>query len=411
MQAVGVNASSSMGRPRWDVMGPAGEILTLLQDATMVVRWSHRDCRREYGCPVAAQIIQIKVRWLLLGFGPARKCNLMTSRIAIHGQGIAACCCATLLREQQARIVPATRSRPRLPAVLISDGTQALLREIFHNEKLFEGLPRIRKRVVAWNGAKEETFPHSAVIVGEQAIGERLQAPVPASTSDRPDEAAWNIFTSKGSDELATEMRFGSRMAGVMEVRLRESAEKDACWAESVESGWLFLIATGDGKGSLICTGGESASLLQGSRLVCEQIETLNGEPGAPQFAAYPRTLSKLHGRDWIACGTAAMFFDPLSGEGTGAAVRQAILAAATARAVLRGHDTDQVLAEFSLRMRLGFLRHLEMCRTFYQVSSRVPFWSRELAMLDDGISWVRKEIGEQAPARYRLVDFDLVRL
>ena len=27
-----------MGRPRWDVMGPAGEILTFLQDATMVMR-------------------------------------------------------------------------------------------------------------------------------------------------------------------------------------------------------------------------------------------------------------------------------------------------------------------------------------------------------------------------------------
>jgi len=335
---------------------------------------------------------------------------LMTSRIAIHGQGIAARCCAALLCEQQARILPAETSRPRLPAVLISDGTQALLREIFQNEKLFEGLPKIRKRVVAWNGAKAETFPHSAVIVGEQAIGERLQAPVPASTSDRPDEAEWNIFTSKGSDELAPVRRFGSRLASVVEVMLRESAKKDACWAESVDSGWLFLIATGNGTGSLICTGGEPASLLQGSRLVCEQIETLNGGPRAAQFAAYPRTLAKLHGRGWIACGTAAMSFDPLSGEGTGAAVRQAILAAATVRAVLRGDDADGVLAELSLRLRLGFLRHLEMCRTFYQVKSNDSFWSRELAMLDDGISWVRKEIGEQPAPRYKLVDFDLVR-
>jgi len=336
---------------------------------------------------------------------------LMTSRIAIHGQGIAACCCAILLREERASIVPAGTSRPRLPAVLISDGTQALLREIFKNEKLFEGLPTIRKRVVAWNGAKAESFPHSAVIVGEQVIGERLQASVPDLSSGRPDEGAWNIFASKSSDGLAPVMRFGSRTAAVMEVRLRESAEKDACWAESVESGWLFLIATGNGKGSLICTGGEPAALLQGSRLVGEQIEMLNGEAEAAQFAAYPRTLAKLHGTDWIACGTAAMSFDPLSGEGTGAAVRESILAAATVRAILRGDDADRVLAEFSLRMRLGLLRHLEMCRAFYQVESKDPFWSRELAMLDDGISWVRKEIGEQPAPRYKLVDFDLVRL
>ena len=335
---------------------------------------------------------------------------LMTSRIAIHGQGIAARCCAALLCEQQARILPAETSRPRLPAVLISDGTQALLCEIFQNEKLFEGLPRIRKRVVAWNGAKKETFPHSAMIVPEEMLLERLQAHLPASRSGTGDDADWDIFTSKRSEELAPELHFGSRVASVMEVKLRESAEKDGCWAESVESGWLFLIATGNGKGSLICTGGEPALLLPGSGLVCEQIETLNGGPRAAQFAAYPRTLAKLHGRGWIACGTAAMSFDPLSGEGTGAAVRQAILAAATVRAVLRGDDADGVLAEFSLRLRLGFLRHLEMCRTFYQVKSNDSFWSRELAMLDDGISWVRKEIGEQPAPRYKLVDFDLVR-
>jgi flavin-dependent dehydrogenase len=173
----------------------------------------------------------------------------------------------------------------------------------------------------------------------------------------------------------------------------------------------MFLIAIGNGKGSLICTGGEPAALLQGSRLVGEQIEMLNGEAEAAQFAAYPRTLAKLHGTDWIACGTAAMSFDPLSGEGTGAAVRESILAAATVRAILRGDDPNEVLAEFSLRMRLGLLRHLEMCRTFYQVESKDPFWSRELAMLDDGISWVRKEIGEQPAPRYKLLDFDLVRL
>lgn len=335
----------------------------------------------------------------------------MTARIAIHGEGIAACCCATLLREQRATLVPAETSRPRLPAVLISVGTQTLLREIFQNEKLFEGLPKIRKRVVAWNGAEAETFPHSAVIVRERVMYECLRACLPASCGDASNEAGWNIFTAKGSEQLAPELRFGSRMASVAEVTLRQSAEKDACWSESVEGGWLFLIATGNRKGSLICTGGAPASLLKGSRLVCAQIEALNAEAGAPQFPAYPRTLSKLHGRDWIACGTAAMFFDPLSGEGTGAAVRESILAAATARALLRGDDADEVLAEFSLRMRLGLLRHLEMCRKFYLIKSKAPFWSKELAMLDDGISWVRKEIGKKPAPRYQLVDFDLVRL
>src|SRR5258707_1669473 len=133
----------------------------------------------------------------------------MAARIAMLGERIAACCCAMLSREQGRPLGPAQAWRPRLPAVLISDGTQALLREIFQNEKLFEGLPEIRKRVVAWNGVEAETFPHSAVIVREQVIRECLQARLPALSSDAQDEAEWNIFTSKGPAEMAPELRFG----------------------------------------------------------------------------------------------------------------------------------------------------------------------------------------------------------
>jgi hypothetical protein len=316
-----------------------------------------------------------------------------------------------LLRNEGVALVTAQTSRAKLPAVLISEGTQVLLCEIFQDENLFVGLPKIRKRVVAWNGAQPETFSHSAMIVPAAVIRERLRAHLPPLSSDATEHTDWNIFTSSVSEELAPEVRFGSRVASVTEVILREFAEDHACWAESVESGWLFLIAIGNGKGSLICTGGEPASLLKTSRLVCSQIETLDSEVGVAEFPAYPRTLSKLHGTDWLACGTAAMFFDPLSGEGTGATVRESILTAATIRAILRGDAQDVVLAEFSLRMRLGLLRHLEMCRKFYEVTSKAPFWMKELVMLDDGISWVRKKIGEQPPPRYRLVDFDLVRL
>src|SRR5258708_16382555 len=100
------------------------------------------------------------------------KIQAMTARIAIHGEGIAACCCTMLLREQGRTLGPAQERRPRLPAVLISDGTQALLCEVFQNEKLFEGLPKIRKRVVAWNGVGGGTFPpFSGVVAGHGVSG------------------------------------------------------------------------------------------------------------------------------------------------------------------------------------------------------------------------------------------------
>jgi len=153
---------------------------------------------------------------------------------------------------------------------------------------------------------------------------------------------------------------------------------------------WLLLICQWKGNRFLISTGGEPAALLHGSRLVSEQIETLDANREPLSSLLIQRTLAKLHGKDWIASGTAAMSFDRCREENR-AAVRESILAARLyGRSCVR--QCRQVLAEFSLRMRLGCLRHLEMCRTFYQVESKNPFWSRELAMLDDGIPGYEKK-------------------
>ena len=332
-----------------------------------------------------------------------------TERIAIRGEGIAGYCCGALLQEQSAELIGSDGGRARLPAVLISEGTQRLLLDIFRDDHLFEGLPRIRKRIVAWDDKPAEAFSHSAVIVAEQVMRQRLRAKVSAEVKPETKAADWTIFTAKAAELQVEELRCGSRVASVVEVTLADSADKEACWAESTDGGWVFLIATGDGKGSLICTGGEPQSLLARSRVIGKEVGAVSSEAG--EFPAYPRIASPLYGENWLACGAAAMFFDPLSGEGTGNAVRQAILAAASVRAILRGEPADGVLGEFSLRMRLGFLRHLEICREFYRVKSEAAFWREELAMLESGIVSVKKEIEKQSAPRYRLVDFDLARI
>src|SRR5260370_8041343 len=94
------------------------------------------------------------------------------------------------------------------------------------------------------------------------------------------------------------------------------------------------------------------------------QIESLNGP--TTQFAAYPRILSALYGPGWLACGSAAMAFDPVCGEGASNAVREAILASAVVRAMSKGFAMQDVFAHYSSRLTAGFLRHLEACRHFF---------------------------------------------
>src|SRR5580704_74808 len=221
-------------------------------------------------------------------------------------------------------------------------------------------------------------------------------------------DSKWTIDTARAPGHTGEEMHFGSRMARVTEVELAEDAEGDACWVEAVPEGWLFLLATGGGRGSLIGVGTAVEALLAESRLVGRQIKRLCGVLG--EFVAYPRTAATLCGPGWLTCGSAAMTFDPLCGEGAGNAAREAILACAAVRAIAGGQSEEDILAEYSLRLRLGFLRHLENCREFYRRDTASAFWASELEWIERGISWTQEKLRGLGRPKFRLVGFDLER-
>ncbi len=173
---------------------------------------------------------------------------------------------------------------------------------------------------------------------------------------------------------------------------------EEACWIEAVEDGWLFLIS-----GWLLSVGGDD--LLKKSMLVREQIARVEEEGG--RFPASPRIVSPLGGDGWIACGSAAMGFDPLCGDGTAHAVREAILASAVIRGSPAG-DVEGLLAHYEGRLTAGFLRHLGVCRQFYSSGGAGEWWNGELAAVDLGIGWCRGKLG--GDFRYRLEGLELVK-
>jgi flavin-dependent dehydrogenase len=106
-----------------------------------------------------------------------------------------------------------------------------------------------------------------------------------------------------------------------------------------------------------------------------------------------------------LACGTAAISFDPLCGEGTGNAVREAFLAAAVVRAALSGGDAEALAAHYTSRLQLGFLRHLQICQQFYNSGGHGEFWDAESDALRRGIGTLAAELQNQPAPRYRLMD------
>jgi hypothetical protein len=283
---------------------------------------------------------------------------------------------------------------------MLSEAAQELIRDIFQNNDLFRDLPRIRKRVVAWGPeAAPVELDHSAVVVSEEDLLSGL------GFEESPDtEADWTICAAPPVPASTTEHRFGLRMATPVAVNLKAAPHTccmDTCWMESVEDGWLFLNS-----GWLLAVGGRPEELLGKSRLVEDQIESFDS--GTVQFPASPRMITPLGGEGWICCGSAAMTFDPLCGDGTAHAVREAILASAVIRAAARGEELAPLLAHYEARLTAGFERHLAHCLQFYCSGGNGGWWKAQAESVEEGLAWCRRRMEAHGRFRYRLNGLEL---
>ena len=119
------------------------------------------------------------------------------------------------------------KNRPKVPALLIGNATQALIEDVFERKNVFHGAQRISKRIVAWGNpgstdAQPVEVPHAAVVISEQDLVDPLNPP---ESEAHDAAAAWTIFTSRPLPERVQDRHFGSRIAqasrGSIEKALR----------------------------------------------------------------------------------------------------------------------------------------------------------------------------------------------
>ena len=285
---------------------------------------------------------------------------------------------------------------------MLSDAAVALIRDVFGQPTLLSGSPRIQRRVTAW-GTDPVVVPHGAIVVSEAALIEAL--PMPAA----PETAAPANFIVEAtrSPQLAPPHRFGSRRAAAAEVRLKSAAENASCWIEALEAGWLFLVSGADGASWLLGVGDHLEDLLSGSRLIAPLIDDMHPYPGT--FDACPRIAPALHGEHWLLCGTAAIAFDPICGDGAAQAVREAILASAVVIGMTEGGDAAQLKSHYQSMLIASMRRHLKLCADFYRTGGEGAWWDAELRALVDGHDWCTEQLASAAEPRYRLSGFRLV--
>ena len=217
----------------------------------------------------------------------------MNDTVLVRGDGVAAACCVRSLSAYGLPVSVVRAGRPKLSAVLLGEATQSLLTDLFMDKKLFAGLPQIRKRVVAWGpGSQPIVLPHSAIVISEHGLLGRLwarvQRPIEENQDmENQDTTAWEIISSRMENPGRDERRFGSRNAFISNVQLKTAADRESCWAESLDAGWLFLFSVHGASACLISVGGPAPSLIAESRLIAAQVEA--PITSTAEFPAYPR--------------------------------------------------------------------------------------------------------------------------
>lgn len=322
--------------------------------------------------------------------------------VAIRGDGIAANGCARLLSQAGMTTARTASARRPVPAILLSDTALVLLRDVFGREDLFGERPRITHRIVAWGTAEPVRLPHGGVVVSE----DDLDAVLGAGQSAVAEPAFMTVHAAPPfpADTLRS---FGSRRAVAQQVRLLHHDDRSACWVEAVEDGWLFLIPSGGARGWLLAVGVDAATVVAQSRHVAPRVA-----PSAEASAAFetsPRMLAALQGPGWLACGSAAVGFDPICGDGTAQAVREAILASAVICAIAEGGDADMLRLHFESMVIGAMRRHLRLCAQFYASGGQGDWWRAQLADLAHGFDWCTARLARTPEPRFELHGFRLV--
>ncbi|GAA0303458.1 hypothetical protein GCM10009087_11600 [Sphingomonas oligophenolica] len=327
--------------------------------------------------------------------------SAVAATVLIRGDGVSVATAVRLLRCDGLELAGAGETvRSPAPVVMLSEAALALLRDIFGRPDLFGGGAPIARRIVAWGGGEPAILPHKAIVVtGAELTAELPLPPLPAPDGDV-------CFTLRGTPPFPDGgvRHFGRRGAMAVAVDLVAQADRQACHIEAIESGWLFLIPCGAGKAWLLGVGDALDVLLGQSRLVSAQIGTIG--PVAARFETAPRMLENLVGHDWLACGTTAIAFDPICGDGTAQAAREAVLAAAVIAGIKRsggGEERSALLGHYQAMLLAAMRRHLQISLPFYRSGGTSPWWREQAAAVADGHAWCTARLATMPEPRFML--------
>ncbi|WP_414583032.1 NAD(P)/FAD-dependent oxidoreductase [Scytonema sp. PCC 10023] len=363
----------------------------------------------------------------------------------VIGGGVAGLSCAQALAKRGWEVeIWRTGSRSS-PTLLLNDITCYLLQDIWQLEETFwENFHVLDERRVCWGmEATVLSIPQPSVVMSGNCLVEHLEKRLQQHNQQvhfddslpSPDELAsfdfwhhvgqkftWVIDAGGRKSAIVKNLvggqryKFGQRCILSQEVMLTKASEQNVCWMETVPDGWMFLAPLGGNRAMLQCMvpvvieePQEMLTYLLGqTRFLNTFVDSLLGSTSV--FEAFPQILAPLYGTKSIAVGDAAFSVDPISGDGTGYAIRGAILAASVINGIASGLERSQCLRHYTLRLHKTFFSHLQQCLNHYSIGFSSSVWKAEIELMQE--VWQNNfDIPNAENFAYRLEELNLVPL
>jgi hypothetical protein len=336
----------------------------------------------------------------------------MIQNAEIRGSGIAAQACCALLRRFGWDVNTPKPKMPAVPYLLINQATAALIRDVFGaHAGALPGHEISRRLVVPYEGSTISQVDETAWGI----VAENLNALTVHEPSHQPSfgSDAYRIFAGEQPPEGALIVS-GKRAAWIYEAQGRGGWEAHTAIFEATSEGWLFWapLSSREGFLQLVLPDAKAdadeivGEMLARTRLLKTRVAL--GQLSAGPIPCAAGLHSQLNGPCWIASGTSALRYDPVSGDGTGASLRAAILACAVLRAVTEDTDHAPYLEHYHRRLALALGQHLRVCESLYRGAGFCSGWDEEIRTIRRLSGW-NDSVSEVHPLGMRLSNYKLI--
>ncbi len=348
----------------------------------------------------------------------------------VLGSGVAALCSAHVLARHGWTVALGEGDSSSGPRLVLNATTVQLVKAVFGQDIVrWPETYRLPGRYTRWDADASARYAGGpAAVVSSETLCRRLRDRVVSSAPDRISVVAATAETEPAEPYAGGRWVISARgrnAAGTSRYRqwLRRSAlvadvacdsAMSSAIMEATSEGWVFLFPHAPGMATLQAMVANVAPAPD-AQLAAMLAETksigprLLRSPGpAKVMRAAPRMVDDLCRLGWIAVGDEAISLDPLCGDGTGYALREAILAAGVAKWVEDGLPAADAFNHYRLRLQCTVAAHLRACLSFYRTADFHDAWEPELEAMERGRRELESSIAAQPEATLRMRGFDL---